>query len=135
MNKSLYCSLLFALGQILLSNEAVPMPKVSTYKGLTVSTANGRIILPYDDIIYMVAEGKTVTVHTLQNGVLRTHRTLGELDTMLPPNLFYRVHRSFIIAYRCITCIHPHTVSLNGKYHIPIGRVYAAALRASYIHL
>ncbi len=104
------------------------------YKGLTIATSMGRTPFPFNDIVYMESIGKKAMIHTIRGEQLSTNKTLNELEAMLPADLFCRVHRSFIVAYRHITCIHLHTVSLNNR-HIPIGRAYANGLNAQYIHL
>ena len=105
-----------------------------SYKGLTIATVRGRTPFPFRDIVYVESTGKKKMNYNTKNEQLSTCKTLNELEAMLPSDLFCRVHRSFIVAYRYITCIHHHTVSLNNR-HIPIGRTYANRLNAQYIHL
>ncbi|MDZ4839210.1 MAG: response regulator [Bacteroidota bacterium] len=78
--------------------------------------------IPIDSILYVEALGNYVKVHT----AAKTYMTLSPLkviEKLLPDNLFYRIHRSFIAALNKITAVHSSDVQIGEKM-LPIGKTY-----------
>jgi len=59
---------------------------------------NGEIrFIGLNEIMYCNARGPYTCVHTSSGKVLMTSRTIGEYEELLPDDLFFRVHNSFLI--------------------------------------
>jgi two-component system LytT family response regulator len=71
-------------------------------------------------VIFVTRQRKVMTLTTLQE-VLR----------LLPPTLFYRVHKSFIIALQHLEVIESFQVKVNGL-DIPLGKTYREAFLEEY---
>ena len=79
----------------------------------------------FDDLLYAEASGnniKIVTSHTTLQPVM----TLSNIEEMLPPALFLRAHRSFIVNKSKITHIEGNRVFI-GETEVPIGSNYRDA--------
>lgn len=74
------------------------------------------------DISFIEGLGNYVTIHTPQGKIICLI-TFKELEEKLPPSLFVRVHKSFIVALDKIDMIEGNQVII-GKQPVPIGESY-----------
>ncbi len=86
----------------------------------------------YDEMIYI--EGlKDYVIIRMESGRVITLQTMKSLETKLPPHLFKRIHRSYIVALDKIKAIEGNMVEViekNQTKHIPIGKNYRDELLA-----
>lgn len=88
---------------------------------------NGRLIrLPITDVLYFENEGDYVRVQTTNQQYL-IYGTLKNINSKLPDNHFFRVHRSFIVNLNKIVDIEENSLVIERKL-IPIGKSYKANL-------
>lgn len=71
---------------------------------LTIKSGNGIKVISIEDVIYIKAEGDYISVHT-DEGYWLKEQTMKSIEEQLPPNLFVRVHRSYIINATALTSI------------------------------
>ena len=83
-----------------------------------------RVLL--EDIRYLQAYGDYVKVHTTKQ-LYVPKTTLNHLEEQLPSNLFFRVHRSFLVALQKIEYLEGNFVVV-GDEKIPVGRRYREEL-------
>ncbi|GGA98750.1 LytR/AlgR family response regulator transcription factor [Puia dinghuensis] len=76
----------------------------------------------YSEILYVEGMKDYLKIHT-PDYTLVTHQTMNELEKQLPPRLFIRVHRSYLVAVGHIRAIYGNSIEL-GKVTIPIGVNY-----------
>jgi len=76
----------------------------------------------YSDILYLEASGDYVKVHTTSR-TLMVHETFRKMEEQLPPEMFVRVHKSFIVPVNRINYLEGNILSIMGTT-IPIGLVY-----------
>lgn len=89
--------------------------------------ATGKIYqLLCDDILYAEARGNYTRVVT-SDQVIVSNISFSQLETTLPPTLFLRVHRSFIINKNKISHIQGNCIYI-GQQDIPIGNHYKDSL-------
>lgn len=82
--------------------------------------ANGKIYrILYDEVLFLEASGNNTKIVT-KDFTLFPVMTLSSLEGLLPPSLFLRVHRSFIINKSKITHIEGNRVFIN-SHEIAIG--------------
>jgi len=87
------------------------------------------------DILYVESAGKEQQLH-LQNGtVFSVRMSLHELEEQLLPMGFIRIHKGFLVNFRCIRKIASRTVTLDSGTELPVGRDRLAAARESYLSL
>lgn len=76
-----------------------------------------------DDIIYIESQRDYVRIRLSGNGEVITRQTISYYEEFLPPQLFLRIHRSFIVATRKVTAFEANRL-LIGDIAIPVGRNY-----------
>lgn len=87
---------------------------------LTVQKKKVKIL--YSEIVYLESQREYVKIVTTKTEYL-SKMTTHEVETLLPVNLFKRVHRSFIVSVSKIDSFTADTVEVCGV-SIPIGRGY-----------
>ncbi len=83
--------------------------------------ADGKLVrLRLQDILYIEALKEYVRIYTTEgNWVI--YQTMQNLEDNLPNELFFRIHRSYIVALRHIKSIEGNTVQVN-KMTLPVSR-------------
>ena len=81
-----------------------------------------------DDMVYIESLKDYINIHRLADKPLMVRQSISTIEAMLPPDLFLRIHRSFIISINKVTAFTPHDVEI-GNIEIPIGRQYNANLK------
>lgn len=84
----------------------------------------------YDDILYIESMKDYVKVVRISDKPLFVKQSISSLEELLPPHLFLRIHRSYIVSLDKITAVTNHDVEI-GSTEIPIGRLYAQQLTKS----
>ena len=92
------------------------------------------VLLPrVEEIRSAVAQDKRVVVH-LADGEYKTYYTLGQLERLLPTELFLRVHDSCLVNLEAVEELlylgsHSYGVRLRGGQQLPVSRTRFAALQ------
>ncbi len=81
----------------------------------------------YNDIIYIESLKDYIKIVRVNEKPLLVKQSITSLETVLPPHLFLRIHRSYIVAISKVTAFTTHDVEIDGV-EIPIGRLYAHQL-------
>jgi DNA-binding LytR/AlgR family response regulator len=110
-------------------------PQVHTKSNLEKSTMTGGFIfikdstrlvrIDLDDIIYVMGLKNYVCIQT------KSHRitsllSMKQMEELLPPHRFIRVHRSYFVALDKIMSVEKQQIHLKDKM-IPVGNVYLAS--------
>ena len=77
-----------------------------------------------DDILYIEALGDYVKIYTTTRMIISYH-SMKNLETLLSPKQFPRIHKSFIVSLSKIDLIEGNQVKLKDRY-IPIGTNFKA---------
>jgi len=85
-----------------------------------------KVKINFSEIIYVESQREYVKLVTTKKEYVSKMST-NEIEKMLPPNLFKRIHRSFIISVNKIDSYTADTVEF-GNISIPIGRGYREVL-------
>jgi DNA-binding LytR/AlgR family response regulator len=86
-----------------------------------------RVKVMFDDILYIESQREYVRIRTV-HGEFLTKMGTGEIESALPPELFQRVHRSYIVSVRRITAYTAEMIEIGGD-SIPIGKGYRGIIR------
>jgi two-component system, LytTR family, response regulator LytT len=115
---------------------AAERPAVQRTK-LLVKTNNRHLIIDAQDMIYATIDGGLITVVTPQFEGQSNYRTIEELQSNLDPDLFWRVHRSFLVNINRIREVIPWFKSSfqllmedKNQTEIPVSRIQTKRLRA-----
>ncbi len=96
---------------------------------LFVNTGSKQERIVLDKLLYVESEGNYVRYVTQANSYL-VRATVKETIGQLPASQFVQVHRSFIVAIRCVERIEDNYLFI-GKKSIPLGATY----KQSFSHL
>lgn len=91
---------------------------------LTVQKKKVKVL--FSEIVYVESQREYIKIVTIKTQFLSKMST-HEIESLLPPSLFKRIHRSFIISVNKIESYTADTVDVNG-ISIPIGRGYKDGL-------
>jgi DNA-binding LytR/AlgR family response regulator len=101
---------------------AVKFPDVELkHEGIvkTISTSN---------ILYIEAVGNYIKIHLENDKSLLVTQTMKYISSLLPPELFTRIHKSYIVKREAITEIKKTEITLANKITLPVGRKYSVLL-------
>jgi DNA-binding LytR/AlgR family response regulator len=87
-----------------------------------ISVQKKKVKILFSEIIYVESQREYVKVTTTKGEYLSKMST-HEIEALLPPNLFKRVHRSFIVSIRRIESYTAEMIEIGGV-SIPIGKGY-----------
>jgi len=115
-----------------------PAPKSGVQRTkLLVKTNNRNLIVDAQDMIYATIDDGMITIVTADFEGQSNYRTIEELQSNLDPNLFWRVHRSFLVNINKIREVIPwfkssFQLKMDDKKHteIPVSRIQTRRLRA-----
>jgi two-component system LytT family response regulator/two-component system response regulator LytT len=118
------------------AKQALPVPPIQRTK-LLVKSNNRNLIVDAQDMIYATIDDGLITVVTTQFEGQSNYRTIEELQSNLDPNLFWRVHRSFLVNINRIKEVIPwfkssFQLKMDDKRQteIPVSRIQTKRLRA-----
>ena len=95
-------------------------------KQIYVKSGTKLVRLDIDEILYLEKDGNYVLFFTKERKVL-SRLNMTQVMEVLPENLFFRIHKSYIIALKHIEVIEHGHVLINGK-KIAIAKTYKEAL-------
>ncbi len=85
--------------------------------------SNGKFFkINFSEIVYVEGMKDYLKIHTTEYNLV-THQTMNEMELMLPPGKFMRIHKSYIIALPHIKSIYGNSVEIQ-KATLPIGLNY-----------
>lgn len=118
------------------SKEEPPTKLVMQRTKLLVRTNNRNLIVDAQDVIYATIDDGLITVVTSHFEGQSNYRTIEELQSNLDPNLFWRVHRSFLVNINRIREVIPwfkssFQLKMDDKKQteIPVSRIQTKRLR------
>lgn len=92
---------------------------------IVVKQEYNNIIIPVDDIMYIEAMENYTKIYRLNGKYILSRTNLKNIQSMLPEDLFVRVHKSFIVPVKYIFSYSYNQLTLQDKNTvIPIGRTY-----------
>jgi two-component system, LytTR family, response regulator len=89
---------------------------------LFLNVQKKKVKILFSEIVYIESQREYIKIVTTKREYLSKMST-HEIESLLPPNLFKRIHRSFIISVSKIDSYTAEMVEVNGV-SIPIGRGY-----------
>lgn len=118
--------------------EAPPPPRQAQVRTkLLVRSANRNFIVDANDLIYATIDDGLITIVTTQLEGQSNYRTIEELQSSLDPDVFWRVHRSYLVNMNRIREVIPwfkssYLLRMDDKKQteIPVSRVQTRRLRA-----
>jgi len=84
--------------------------------------------LNFTDIVYVESIKNYVIIYTEKEKMI-TYLTMKELEAALPPEKFFRVHKSFMVNSERIKTVNGVNILLQNDMIIPLGQMYKTALQ------
>jgi len=81
----------------------------------------GRVQIPLCELMWAEASGHSTMLHCV-HGIIRDSESLSALETKLPPKLFLRCQRSFIVNLRHVRALENGFFTMVGDDQVPVGR-------------
>jgi DNA-binding LytR/AlgR family response regulator len=78
--------------------------------------------ISFSEILYIEGMKDYLKIHTLEH-VIVTHQTMAEMENILPPDQFIRIHKSYIVAVAYIKAVFGNSVDMD-RILLPIGLNY-----------
>lgn len=72
-------------------------------------------------IFYIEVLGKQLTIHT-DHGTIETVMTLKDAERELPPGVFVRCHRSFLVRLEAVQLLERYQITLSDGTKVPVGK-------------
>ena len=88
----------------------------------------------YQDILYFSSESRKVLIHLKNGETITLYKKLSEIEMELPNEVFWRIHKSYIINSRyLVSCQHNQLLMSNNEI-LPISRNYKNEIYFKIIH-
>lgn len=112
------------VASISINNSDNPSSLPVQVSGFVYFRADRKMIkLFYDEILYVESIKDYIKIFRDGNAPLLVKQSISATEQLLPPHLFLRIHRSFIVSLNHITAFTNKDVEIQ-KVEIPIGRMY-----------
>jgi two-component system LytT family response regulator/two-component system response regulator LytT len=122
--------------QPVLGGGAAPKPVATPRNKLLVRANNRHFIVDASDVVYATIDDGLITLVTTNLEGQSTHRTIEDLQANLDREMFWRVHRSYLVNINRIKEVVPwfkssYQLRMDDKKHteIPVSRVQTRRLR------
>lgn len=107
--------------------------KASRRDTITLKMEYKTVVIDVDDISYVEAMDNYVKVFRSGQSTIVSQITMKEMESLLSPDRFIRVHRSFIVALHAIDKFSNRQIFLKSyDRHIPVGRTYTESFNNLY---
>jgi two-component system, LytTR family, response regulator len=93
---------------------------------LFISVQKKKVKILFSEIVYIESQREYIKITTINHEYVSKMST-HEIEAILPPNLFLRVHRSFIVSIRRIESYTAEMIEISGV-SVPIGKGYRDCL-------
>ena len=101
------------------TQKAMPPSQCFLYKFKTTIRR-----IPYRDILYFSSEARKALIHLKYGETITIYKKLSEIEKELPNEVFWRIHKSYIInSQHIISCQHNQLLMSNNDV-LPISRNY-----------
>ncbi|WP_298882636.1 LytTR family DNA-binding domain-containing protein [uncultured Polaribacter sp.] len=93
-------------------------------KKITINTDGKLIFLAPKEILFIESDGNYSTIHTTENKKIVVTKKLKDVNTLLPEDVFFRIHNSFIINLKKVKEFYKTDgyVVLEQNHKIPVSR-------------
>ena len=99
--------------------------------GLSVISDGKPCSIKFDDIIYIESQAREIDIHFGEE-IVTTHIKISDVEKMLPDNLFYRCHRSYIINLSKIKHLERYDVTMNNDEYLPVSQQLYSETKTRY---
>ena len=98
---------------------------------LNLSIGRNRVSLPVCELLWADARGRSCVLHS-SHGQITVNDTLQELTGKLPPALFFRCQKSFVVNLRHIRAVSGGMLVMSDGAQVPVGRNCKSEVQQAY---
>lgn len=114
-------------------NKVVPLlnreeSKEVKYPSIEIKHEGVLKIIDTQNVLYIESVGNYIKIHLENEKPLLITQTMKYIGSLLPAELFTRIHKSFIVKRSAVTEIKKTELTLLSKTTLPIGRKYSVLL-------
>ncbi len=106
--------------------RAMPSEKADTKDYLFITVQKKKVRISFSDINYVESQREYIRIVTVR-GEYVTKMGTNEIESLLPSQLFLRVHRSFIVSIAKIESYTADSIEIGGMA-VPVGKAYRDSL-------
>jgi len=117
--------------EVFQKNQLAGIGQTNEFAFIRESNVVRRLKVP--DILYLEATADYVNIR-MENGHFLIHSSLKNIQQKLPPHLFLRVHRSFIVNVSKVDSSEGKTLIIK-NYYVPVSDAYRSALNKVMLFL
>lgn len=117
---------LTAVNKVIGRKQSSDVPAEEAKDYIFVSIQLKKVRIYFSEILYIESQKEYVKIVTSDHSYL-TKMSTHEIESVLPPKFFKRIHRSYIVAIQKIRSFSSEMVEING-ITIPVGRGYRDVL-------
>lgn len=103
-------------------NKVKGKPVREQRQTIAIQSDKKTVLVPMDEVLFIESQKEYIKIQTSSSAHV-TKYALSKIEEELDPQLFMRVHRSFIVAISKIKAFSGHDIDIQGK-SIPIGGNY-----------
>ncbi len=92
-----------------------------------LNVQNRKVKISFSEIVYVESQREYIKMVTTRQTFISKMSTR-EIESILPPNLFKRIHRSYIVSVDKIESYTADKIEISGV-SIPIGRSYKEVIK------
>lgn len=119
---------LVAVNKVRSAHREAPAPAAEPRDYLFVNVQKKKVKVLFSEIVYIESQREYIRIVTTRGEYLSKMST-HEIEALLPPHLFKRIHRSFIVSVGKIDSYTAEMVEVGGV-SLPIGRGYRDVLES-----
>jgi two-component system LytT family response regulator len=112
---------------IMISYRQVPLKPMPDFIFVNPGIKGKVIKIAFDKILYIEGLKNYIIIHT-DSGKQITYLTMQEIEVTLNPDMFLRIHKSFIVNRAKITVVEGNTISLINNISLPLGGIYKSSV-------
>ena len=111
---------------------SIELPNKNQYYIYNSGNAKGKIA--YNQILYFSSDARKIIIHTKNGEQISMYDKLSNIAEKLPNNLFWRVHKSFIVNSHYVEIFHYDNIKLINGQLIPISKHYRKDIRQKILN-
>jgi len=115
-----------AVNKVRTAQKDTPKQDEETKDFIFLNVQKKKVKILFSDIVYIESQRAYIRIVTTKNEYI-TKISTQEIETLLPPDLFKRIHRSYIVSVSKIESYTAEMVEVNG-ISVPIGRGYRGTI-------
>ncbi|MEO7310467.1 MAG: LytTR family DNA-binding domain-containing protein [Chitinophagaceae bacterium] len=108
--------------------KLLQVPKKTQWRKLAITLSDEVRFIPFDDIIYCKSTSNYTTIFTTGDTSYLCCKTLKDIESKLPDDLFIRIHHSYLVNMHFITSLikQKSELEIDNRLLLPISQTKKA---------